>query len=102
MKKIITALFAAAFVLPAVAEEKGFTSLFDGKTLKDGTARNSGPYRTAPFRQDHQGNPHKGNTFIIWKGGTVTDFELKFEYRFLTNPATPVVSTVPRIWAITW
>ena len=34
MKKIITALFAAAFVLPAVAEEKGFTSLFDGKTLK--------------------------------------------------------------------
>ena len=87
MKKIITALFAAAFVLPAVAEEKGFTSLFDGKTLKgwDGKKEFWSVQDGAIQGKTTKEPPTKGNTFIIWKGGTVRDFELKFEYRFLTK-----------------
>ena len=86
MKNIITALFAAAFVLPAVAE-KGFTSLFDGKTLKgwDGKKEFWSVQDGAIQGKTTKETPTKGNTFIIWKGGTVTDFELKFEYRFLTK-----------------
>ena len=87
MKKIINTLFAAAFVLPAVAEEKGFTSLFDGKTLEgwDGKKEFWSVQDGAIQGKTTKETPTKGNTFIIWKGGAVTDFELKFEYRFLTK-----------------
>ncbi len=86
MKKIITAMFAAAFALSAVAEEKGFVSLFDGKTLKgwDGKKQFWSVKDGAIQGQTTKENPTKGNTFIIWTGGELSDFELKFEYRFLT------------------
>ena len=59
------------------------TPIFDGKTLqnwdgdpklwsvKDGVLRGE----TTPDV------PAKGNTFIIWKGGTLKDFELRLSFR---------------------
>ena len=68
MKNIIPALFAAAFVLPAVAEEKGFTSLFDGKTLEgwDGKKEFWSVQDGAIQGKTTKETPTKGKTFIIW------------------------------------
>lgn len=32
-------------------------------------------------------NPTKGNTFLVWKGGEVADFELTFQYRITGDDA---------------
>ena len=63
----------------------GFVCLFDGKTLdawegktqfwsvRDGTITG----------QTTAENPTKGNTFIIWRGGKVKDFELRLQFRMV-------------------
>jgi len=68
---------------PAPAEAKDMQSLFNGKDLsgwegdprlwsvKDGCLRGE---TTAE-------NPAQGNTFIIWKGGTLRDFDLRLTFR---------------------
>ncbi len=33
-------------------------------------------------------NPTKGNTFLIWKGGTLTDFDLRLSFRIKTEPGS--------------
>lgn len=66
---------------PAV--ESGFRSLFDGKTLKswDGdpsfwrVENGALTGQTAADKQPQQ------NTFLIWRGGTPADFELKCDFR---------------------
>ncbi len=85
--RFASVLLAWVALLPAVAyprdAEEGFTPIFDGITLngwdgdpgfwlvEDGTV-------TGRTSKD---NPLKSNTFLIWRGGTVDDFELKLEYR---------------------
>jgi hypothetical protein len=73
------ALLVAAMV--AQAADADFKSIFNGKDLtgwegeptlwsaKDGVLRGETI------------NPHKGNTFLIWRAGTVKDFELKVKFR---------------------
>lgn len=65
----------------APAKEEDFKTIFDGKTLEgwDGDAK---------FWRVEDGNLVgevkeflKRNSFIVWRGGTVDDFELKLEYR---------------------
>jgi hypothetical protein len=78
---------AAALILPAAplaAEEpdEGFVQIFDG-TLKDWDGdpvywRVENGTLIGEVRPD---TLLKRNTFIIWRGGEVTDFELKLEYR---------------------
>ena len=72
MKKIIITLFAAALVLPAVADDKGFEKIFDGKTLKgwDGNPKFWSVKDGAITGQTTKENPTQGNTFIIWTAGT--------------------------------
>jgi type 1 glutamine amidotransferase len=74
---------------PAAAGEKedGFQSLFDGKTLKnwDGNPKFWRVEEGAITGQTTKENPTDGNTFIIWRGGEVADFELKLEYRIFAN-----------------
>jgi hypothetical protein len=78
------AILGTAFV--ASAEEKdGFVCLFDGQTLngwegkpefwsvKDGCITG----QTTPE------NPTKGNTFLIWRGGKLGDFELRLKFRIV-------------------
>ncbi|MBM3825297.1 MAG: DUF1080 domain-containing protein [Verrucomicrobia bacterium] len=73
---ILTALLSAA------ALSAGTRQLFNGKdltgwkgldfwTVEDGAITG----RTTKEK------PTKGNTFIVWQGGTVSDFELTFRYR---------------------
>ncbi|HEY8503815.1 MAG TPA: DUF1080 domain-containing protein, partial [Gemmataceae bacterium] len=69
--------------LPAAAQEKGFTSLFNGKDLsgwegdktywsvEDGAITG----KTTPERL------LKYNTFLIWQGGKPSDFELRLKYK---------------------
>lgn len=68
-------------------DKGGFKSIFDGKTLKgwEGDSvywhvENGGIVGTV--------TPEtilKRNTFLIWRGGTTKDFELKVEYRISDN-----------------
>ena len=68
----------------AVAQEAGFKSIFNGRTLdgwkapemsfwsvKDGTITG----------RSTQQNPCKSNQFLVWQLGEVDDFELKLKYR---------------------
>ena len=91
MKKIIPVLFLVALVgCSSTGEnktERGFKKLFIGKNLsgwsgnpdlwsaKDGTI-------TGQTTAEH---PAKGNTFLIWTNGNVSDFELHFSYKIVPN-----------------
>ena len=86
MKSIRTLALLAAFALPALAEE---VTLFNGADLtgwegnkdlwsvKDGAITGITP----PDPADPTKGTIKHNTFLVWKGGTVGDFELTFQYR---------------------
>ncbi len=83
MKKLITILFVTALSFQAIAEEKGFEKIFDGKTLKgwDGNPKFWSVKDGAITGQTTKDNPTKGNTFIIWKAGTTKNFILELEYK---------------------
>jgi type 1 glutamine amidotransferase len=68
----------------AADPEEGFMWLFDGKDLSrwDGNPEfwsvgDGGEIRGRTTAD----KPTKGNTFIIWRGGPVSDFELRLEFR---------------------
>ncbi len=62
--------------------ETGFVQIFDGKTLDgwEGTDRWKVEKGTI-VAQTTAENPLRQNTFLIWRGGKLADFELKLEYR---------------------
>ena len=67
----------------APADDGGFVSIFDGKSL-DGWEGDETFWRVengALVGEITPGNEIKRNTFIIWRGGTLKDFELKLRYR---------------------
>ena len=72
-------------LLGASAQDDGFVSLFDGKTL-DGWDGNPKFWRVEDGTitgQTTAENPTKGNTFIIYRGGEFANFELQFEYKII-------------------
>ncbi|MDD3787822.1 MAG: DUF1080 domain-containing protein [Petrimonas sp.] len=65
------------------SSEKGFRPIFDGKTLT-GWQGDSTYWRVENGTLVGEITPQtvlKRNSFIIWRGGTPSDFELKLEYR---------------------
>ncbi|MCA9014211.1 MAG: DUF1080 domain-containing protein, partial [Planctomycetaceae bacterium] len=85
---IFLSLFCLAlFVSPRISDagEDGFKPIFDGKTLKnwDGDPRFWSVEDGAITGRTTKENPTKGNTFIIWRGGTPGDFELKLKYKII-------------------
>jgi Domain of Unknown Function (DUF1080) len=64
-------------------DEAGFQPLFDGKTLNnwDGNPKFWSVRDGAITGQTTRENPTPGNTFLVYKGGDVADFELRFEYK---------------------
>jgi putative membrane-bound dehydrogenase-like protein len=79
---LLTMLFA-----PCVtnAQEDGFVSLFDGKTL-DGWDGNPEFWRVEDGTitgQTTADQPTKGNTFIIYRGAEFGNFELRFDYKII-------------------
>jgi hypothetical protein len=84
---ILATLFCshnARAVMPeATNDESGFTVIFDGKTLK-GWEGDTNYWRVENGTLVGEITPEKilkRNSFIIWRGGTTKDFELKVEYR---------------------
>lgn len=88
IRRTILALAFAAFCQPVFAQSSsdsadGYRSLFNGKDL---SGWNGDPaYWSVKDGIIHgettSDNPAKGNTFLIWTGGTAKDFELKLEFR---------------------
>ncbi len=70
---------------PADAQDDGFKPLFDGRTLEgwDGKPEFWSVKDGAITGQTTAENPTRGNTFIIWKGGDVGDFELHLKYKIV-------------------
>jgi hypothetical protein len=68
---------------PATGDEPGFKPLFDGKTL-NGWEGDPKYWRVEDGVLIGEVTPQtllKSNTFIIWRGGSPKDFELKADYR---------------------
>ncbi len=80
---LVTALLIPSGVTHA--QDDGFISLFDGKTLKgwDGNPKFWSVEDGTITGQTTADNPTSGNTFIIWRGGEVDNFELQFDYKIV-------------------
>jgi hypothetical protein len=68
---------------PLTGEEPGFQPIFDGKSL-DGWEGDPRYWRVEDGCLVGEVTPEtllKSNTFIVWRGGSPADFELKAEYR---------------------
>jgi hypothetical protein len=65
--------------------EAGFERIFDGRTLDnwDGNPKFWSVKDGAITGQTTRENPTRGNTFLVYKGGDVSDFELRCEYRIV-------------------
>ncbi|MEO6078618.1 MAG: DUF1080 domain-containing protein [Steroidobacteraceae bacterium] len=61
----------------------GFVSIFDGKTLSgwDGDPKFWRAEAGSIVGESAPDNPVTRNTFLIWRGGTLQDFELKTDFR---------------------
>jgi len=77
MKNKFTVLLASFLPITMVAEK----SLFDGQTLEgwDGNPAHWSVEDGAIVGVNTKENPTKGNTFLIWKGGELQDFDLSLE-----------------------
>src|SRR5690606_9040925 len=79
-------IIGAAILSPhcALAKEKGFQSLFDGKTLDGWKAADMSYWSvedgaiTGKITPEHQ---LAENLYLIWQGGELADFELKLKSR---------------------
>jgi hypothetical protein len=68
-------------------DNAGFEALFDGKTLNNWDGE-PGFWRAedgAIVGETTAERPLKQNTFLVWRGGTVRDFELKLEFRLTAS-----------------
>ncbi|MFN0053083.1 MAG: family 16 glycoside hydrolase [Planctomycetales bacterium] len=71
--------------LSAAEPEPGFKSLFNGKDLSgwDGNPKFWSVKEGLITGKTTKENPTDGNTFLIWRDGTVDDFELRLSYRIV-------------------
>lgn len=79
--------FAALFSVSASAAEDGFVELFNGKDLTgwDGMPGFWSVRDGAITGQTTAEKTLKANTFLVWKGGEVKNFELRLSFRLLAN-----------------
>jgi hypothetical protein len=84
-------LLLLLFALGANAEEAGFSSIFDGRSL-DGWRGQDGAFWSveegAITGTITAQRPAPMNQYLVWQGGLVEDFELKLDFR-LTGSSTP-------------
>jgi hypothetical protein len=79
----IPAFCQPSFPEPRASDDAGFERIFDGKTLK-GWEADPKLWRAEDGVLVGEITPEtllKQNSFIIWRGGSTRDFELKLEYR---------------------
>ena len=68
-------------------DNAGFEALFDGRTLKDWDGE-PGFWRVENgtiVGETTAERPLKQNTFLVWRGGSLRDFELKLEFRLTAS-----------------
>lgn len=68
----------------SVAGAAEFKSIFDGKSLEGWKSKQGQFWRVeggAITAESTEKNPCSKNTFLVWQGGDVADFELKLKYR---------------------
>jgi len=82
---IIGSSMLGAMTKAADTAGEGFVCLFDGKTLEgwEGKTQFWSVRDGAITGQTTAENPTKGNTFLIWRGGKVGDFELRLRFRMV-------------------
>ena len=101
-----TALLLAALALPLTAapDAHDFQPLFDGKTLEhwDGDPKFWSVRDGVITGQTTAENPTKGNTFLIWKGGELDDFELKVDFKIESGNSGIQVRSFPLKGADQW
>src|SRR5687767_601398 len=83
----LLALVAVTFAVPAARgqDSEGFKPLFDGKSLAgwEGNEKFWSVKEGAITGQTTPDNPTRGNTFLIYKGGDVKDFELRLKFKIV-------------------
>lgn len=74
---------AALLLFPALLQAGEPVQLFNGKDLSgwEGTPNLWSVKDGAITGRTTPANPTKGNTFLVWKGGDVDNFELTFQYK---------------------
>jgi hypothetical protein len=79
---VVLAAVHAAGSCPA-ADDDGFVPIFNGTSLDgwEGKPEFWSVRDGAIVGETTAEKPTKGNTFLIWRQGTVDDFELEFDYR---------------------
>lgn len=87
-KALIAFSLASTLVLASArAAEDGFVSLFNGQNL-DGWEGNPAIWSVQNGAIVGRTTPEtnlKHNTFLVWKGGTTSDFELRLSYRIVNG-----------------
>ena len=78
--KISTIILSSFLIISSLFAEK---KLFDGKSLKgwNGDPKFWSVQDGAILGQTTKETPTKGNTFLIWKGGKLSDFDLTLDYK---------------------
>lgn len=104
MKRSLFTLLALAFPLIAQADHHGFQPLFDGKSLDnwDGDPKFWKIEDGTITGQTTKEVPTKGNTFLIWKGGELDDFELKVDFKISSGNSGIQVRSFPAKGADQW
>jgi hypothetical protein len=100
-------MLLACFVSFSFADEEGFTDLFDGKSLEgwDGDPVYWSVKDGAIVGEVTPATLLDRNSFLIWRGGKVGDFELIVEYRVSAKGNSGInyrsVDTPDLKWALT-
>lgn len=85
MRRIVLAILLVSGCSPGpAADADGFVDLFDGKSLAGWSAPDMSFFSVQDGAITGEATPKhlpSGNQFIVWQGGTVRDFELRFKFR---------------------
>lgn len=82
---VLVAVVGFSNAMARAEDEAGFKSLFNGKDLSgwDGNPKFWSVKDGAITGTTTDDNKTPGNTFLIWKDGTVDDFELRLSYKIV-------------------
>ena len=93
-----------AFPVPALKDDSGFEQIFDGKSL-DGWDGDPVYWRVENGSIIGEITPEtilERNTFLIWREGKSSDFELKLEYRISPEGNSGINYRSVEVEAIPW
>jgi|GEM_PF-525344 len=83
---LLTTALAQFSLAALAADEAGFKSIFNGKDLTGWEGRKEHwSVQDGAITGTTTQTPARGNNFLIWRGGTVDDFELRLSYKIVAN-----------------